>query len=102
MQPKQETRYSAVLLIGPTGAGKTPLGQLLEQRGLWGLPCLHFDFGRELRRAAGEDSGLLSEAERELVGRALRTGALLEDEHFPLARKILRQFLTLHISKHAK
>ena len=39
----------AVLLLGPTGAGKSPLGDWLEARGLWGRPCHHFDFGANLR-----------------------------------------------------
>ena len=45
----------AILLLGPTAAGKTPLGQLFADRGLWGRPCVHFDFGENLRRIA--DSG---------------------------------------------
>ena len=96
MQPKQETRYSAVLLLGPTGSGKTPLGQLLERRGLWGLRCLHFDFGHELRQSIRKNSQVLTVTERELVARMLYTGALLEDEHFPVAFKIFQGFLTSH------
>ena len=96
VQPKEETRYSAVLLLGPTGSGKTPLGQLLERRGLWGLRCLHFDFGHELRHSVRQDSLVLSDAERELVARMLRTGALMEDEHFPVALKIFQGFLNSH------
>ena len=42
----------ALLLIGPTGSGKTPLGELLERSGLWGRPCRHFDFGERMRRIA--------------------------------------------------
>ena len=96
MQPKVETRHSAVLLLGPTGCGKTPLGQLLERRGLWSLHCLHFDFGYELRQSIRKDSQVLTATERELVARMLRTGALLEDEHFPVAFKIFQGFLTSH------
>lgn len=96
MQPKEETHHSAVLLVGPTGSGKTPLGQLMERRGLWGLPCLHFDFGHELRQSVREGNHLLTETERELVARMLRTGALLEDEHFLVALKIFHGFLTSH------
>jgi adenylate kinase family enzyme len=95
MQPREETRYSSVLLLGPTGSGKTPLGQLMQERGLWGLRCLHFDFGHELRQSVS-DSQVLSDAERELVSRVLRTGALLEDEHFPVALKIFETFLASH------
>jgi adenylate kinase len=96
MQPKEETRHSAVLLVGPTGSGKTPLGQLLERRGLWGLPCLHFDFGHEMRKSVQADSQLLTGAELELVTRMLQTGALLEDEHFPIALKIFQGFIASH------
>ena len=89
VQPK------AILLVGPTGSGKTPLGDLLEAKGLWGRRCAHFDFGANLRRcAAGEGpAGLLSREERALLARVLKSGALLEDEHFPVARKILSGFL---------
>jgi len=96
VQPKEETRHSAVLLVGPTGSGKTPLGQLLERRGLWGLRCLHFDFGCELRQSVRENSQILTLTERELITHMLRTGTLLEDEHFPLALKIFEGFLISH------
>ncbi len=93
MQPKEETRHSAILLLGPTGAGKTPLGQLMERCGLWGLPCLHFDFGHELRQSAQEEKAVLDDNEREIVVHMLETGALLEDEHFYIARKLLDNFI---------
>jgi len=48
-RPLRTTRNPAVLLLGPTGAGKTPLGEMIEARGLWGMSCLHFDFGANLR-----------------------------------------------------
>jgi len=88
-------RPEAVLLIGPTGSGKTPLGDLLEARGLWGRRCLHFDFGVRLRQcAAGEGpAGLLDRQECAMLERMLRDGALLEDEHFPIAERLLRGFL---------
>jgi adenylate kinase family enzyme len=94
MQPKQETRLSAILLIGPTGSGKTPLGQLMQERGLWGLRCLHFDFGHELRMSVSQGNSVLSESEREIVRLMLRTGALLEDEHFPIASQLLEDFIS--------
>ena len=88
-------RHSSILLLGPTGAGKTPLGDLLEKRGLWGKRCHHFDFGANLRHIAGsgdEVSGLTA-ADREVIGRVLRTGALLENAEFHIAGKILRAFI---------
>jgi len=94
-------RPDALLLVGPTAAGKTPLGEVLEARGLWGRPCVHFDFGRRLREAAagaaragrdGAGDGL-TEDQRRLLAELLRTGALLEDEHFPIAARLFRAFL---------
>lgn len=86
----------ALLLVGPTGSGKSPLGDLIAERGLWHTACVHFDFGANLR--------FLVERDRpdEIVGRddlrflrsVLRSGALLENEHFPLAERILRSFLS--------
>ena len=85
----------AILLVGPTGSGKTPLGERLAARGLWGRACRHFDFGARLRRiaAAGDPSGRLGPDEIDVVRSALASGALLEDEHFPIARAILAAFL---------
>jgi adenylate kinase family enzyme len=82
------------LLIGPTGAGKTPLGRLLEERGAGGRRCVHFDFGAELRNvaAAPEQVPGLKPLEVETIRRSLATGALLEDDEFPIALKILRAF----------
>ncbi|MBM2831296.1 MAG: GrpB domain, predicted nucleotidyltransferase, family [Dehalococcoidia bacterium] len=87
-------RWNAVLLVGPTGSGKTPLGQLLEDGGLWGRRCLHFDFGEALRVSAGQRTGPLTVGEREVVETSLRSGRLLEDEHFSIAEKLLVDYLT--------
>ncbi|MBN2216290.1 MAG: nucleoside monophosphate kinase [Pirellulales bacterium] len=85
----------ALLLLGPSGVGKTPLGELLERRGLAGRSCAHFDFGSQLRRlVAGKTSGdFLSSEELDFLRGVLRSGALLEDRHLPLAMRILRGFL---------
>ncbi len=89
-------RPEAMLLIGPTGSGKTPLGELLEQRGFAGRRCHHFDFGARLRGiAAGDpDCGEFEVSEREFVASVLEEGALLEDRHFHLAERTLGAFLT--------
>jgi len=88
-------RYSAILLLGPTGSGKTPLGECLEREGLAGRRCAHFDFGAELRAIAG--SGRvppgLRPADLGIILDSLRTGALLENETFFVARAILADFL---------
>ncbi len=83
------------LLLGPTGAGKTPLGRLLEEKGVAGRRCFHFDFGAELRAVAAAPEGAagLAAAERQVVLRSLATGALLEDHEFPIALRILRSFV---------
>src|SRR3990167_5701221 len=88
-------RRRALLLLGPTGSGKTPLGNLIEERGLWKLAWVHFDFGVQLRKiAAGEFSaGQFSDEDIATVDRVLKAGALLENEDFPLAERILRGFL---------
>jgi adenylate kinase family enzyme len=71
------------------------LGHCLEERGLWGRRCVHFDFGANLRKAAaGSAKGTgLSPTELRIVKTALRTGALLEDSQFPIAEKVLRAFV---------
>ena len=86
--------HNAILIIGPTGSGKTPLGDTLERRGLWNQHCIHFDFGHQLRLSAAADAPqLLSPDELRVIRQLLATGALLEDDQFPIARKILLAFL---------
>ena len=88
-------RPSAILLLGPTGAGKTPLGDCLAERGLWSRRCHHFDFGCCLRRIAATDeppAGLATE-DVQLVRAVLEAGTLLENEQSHIAAKTLRAFL---------
>lgn len=89
------SRCEAIVLLGPTGAGKTPLGAWLEAKGLWGRRCLHFDFGASLRERAGKGAGPgpLTPAQRRFLVAVLTRGALLEDRHFPIARRLLEDFL---------
>jgi adenylate kinase family enzyme len=88
-------RRRALLLLGATGSGKTPLGNLIEERGLWDLRWIHFDFGARLRRIAAGDfpEGPFGDDDVATVQRVLEAGALLEDEDGPLAERILREFL---------
>jgi adenylate kinase family enzyme len=88
-------RQLALLLLGPTGSGKTPLGQLLEARGLHGMRCVHFDFGENLRQivAGNRPSEIISQADIDFLQGVLATGALLEDDQFPLTSRILAAFL---------
>jgi adenylate kinase len=88
------TRPEALLLLGPTGAGKTPLGEHLQARGLWDRRCAHFDFGAQLRAAAAPTAAHdLTLDEMTVVRRSLETGALLEDSQFGIAAKLLQAFL---------
>ena len=88
-------RHNALLLLGPTGSGKTPLGDELQKRGYRGRRCLHFDFGAALRRLVDRDQPdeVVSRADLDFLSQVLASGALLEDEQFPLAERVLRSFL---------
>ena len=88
-------RSDAVLLLGPTGAGKTPLGDALAQSGVGTRRCLHFDFGAGLRRiGAGEAvPDTFGDGDLYIVREALTAGVLLEDETFHVAEKILHAFM---------
>jgi adenylate kinase family enzyme len=90
-----DTRNDAMLLLGPTGSGKTPLGDLLDRRGLGGRRCVHFDFGAHLRQIVERElpRAEFSPAEVDFLRQVLRSGALLEKQHLPLAERILRGFL---------
>jgi len=84
----------AIVLIGPTGSGKTPLGELLAGRGLRGRLCVHFDFGAALRRiASGGAGGDFDEADLQFVRNVLDRGALLEDGDFHIALQAVRSEL---------
>ncbi len=88
------TPFQGLLLLGPTGSGKSPLGDLLEERGVSGRRCLHFDFGANLRSAAA-GRGVAADLDAhdlETVSDALEHGLLLENERFAVAEKILRSF----------
>jgi adenylate kinase family enzyme len=85
----------SILLLGPTGVGKSPLGDALADNGLFGRQCHHLDFGSELRNvvSGGIRSAAYSKAELEFIHGVLDRGLLLENEHFPLAEKIFSLFL---------
>lgn len=88
----------AILLLGSTGSGKTPLGDAIADEGLWKNRCIHFDFGANLRSIVerNEPDALISRDDLDFLNRVLATGILLENEHFPIAERILRSFLDEH------
>ena len=95
--------HSAILLVGPTGSGKTPLGDLLEKEGFLGSRCVHFDFGANLRAAAASRTrpSFLRASEFRIVKNVLKTGALLKEEDFDIAGKILLDFIRRrHVGRH--
>jgi adenylate kinase len=84
----------AILLLGPTGAGKSPLGDWLEKNTFRGRRCHHFDFGENLRAAvASQLAGAFNPEEIRFLRRVLEEGALLEDEYFHLAARIFDGFV---------
>lgn len=97
MQPSIQQRppQPAILLLGPTGAGKTPLGEALEQQGFRGRRCAHFDFGAQLRAAvtAPATESRLNDADLALVRHVLASGRLLEDGQFAIAAALLEAFV---------
>ena len=89
------TLREAIVLLGPTGAGKTPLGDCLEHHGWNKQRCRHFDFGEHLRLIDGGRLHVceLTSADRATIRRLLRDGVLLEDRQFHIAAAILRDFI---------
>jgi adenylate kinase family enzyme len=87
--------FNCMLLLGPTGSGKTPLGDQLQTNGLLGGRCVHFDFGQNLREIAArtEPDSVVSAEDMAFIQRVLHRGDLLEDRDFPLARRVLKSFL---------
>ena len=85
----------SILLLGLTGVGKSPLGDAIAIQGMFGRRCHHLDFGSELRGAvsAAERSADYATEELDFIHGVLERGLLLENERFPLAKKIIGLFL---------
>jgi len=88
-----KNKNEAILLLGPTGAGKTPLGDCLAERGLFGRRCVHFDFGAQLRHVAEHGGRGLAPEDVAYVQGVLTNGVLLENDTFHIARTILETFM---------
>lgn len=97
MNRSKQTLPDALVIIGPTGSGKTPLGKLIEKTGLHGRSCFHFDFGESLRRYSASPDGSLSLQELRIINESLFHGTLLEDRHFSIADKLLAGFINSNI-----
>jgi adenylate kinase len=87
--------WPSLLLVGPTGSGKTPLGDELERRGLHGRRCVHFDFGRNLRAIVSTSTGesALTGQELAAIRASLASGALFEARDMPMIVKVLSNFI---------
>lgn len=83
----------AILLLGPTGAGKTPLGEIAEASGLAGIPCRHFDFGAHLRSMQQSPPKNISAEARRIIAEVLQQSRLLEPHEDFVACEILQQWI---------
>ncbi len=91
-------KIKSFLLLGPTGAGKTPLGDILEERGLYDYQFFHFDFGAELRKIASGEN-LVEDNLRELVKSILSEGRLLREEEYFIFKECVGGFMGRRVFK---
>jgi adenylate kinase len=91
----QHTKYKGILLVGPTGSGKTPFGEHCEKNRIGGKQCIHFDFGAELRKLVsfGTVPHSFSPGDLNFISHVLKTGKLLENDNFHIAEKIIDTFV---------
>lgn len=89
-------RQKAILLVGPTGSGKTPLGEFAEKQGYNNNRCSHFDFGASLRNIDSSKApvGKLYESDINFIHKVLTEGALLDNEKFYIAEDLLKNHIS--------
>jgi len=104
MNKFHQKKARAVLLVGPTGSGKSPVGDSMEefQTPLAGT-FYHFDFGAALRGIASKEAGKhlrkigktyeLLEEDVEFIRYLIDNNQLLPEDRFDIAKKILSEFL---------
>ncbi len=100
----------AILLTGPPGAGKSPLGDFLEKELFFGQKLVHFDFGRMLRNLvqAAESISVSQASESQVplnpaaffspqeilrIKESVECSTLFEEKDRELVRKIFQYFL---------
>jgi len=102
--------FDGILLIGLTGAGKTPLGNYIEKYGWQNKKAYHFDFGENLRAlcvthqecSISNDlkpdcltkhaQTIVTPAETEYLYSLLQEGKLLDEAHNYLIEKVFNFF----------
>ncbi len=86
----------AIVLIGHSNSGKTPLGDRIEQAGEAGFRRYpHLDFGEHLRAiASGRIRPAISDTDIAFI-RSILDGTLLDDSHFYIVERILEWFQSL-------
>ncbi len=86
----------AILLVGHSSSGKSPLGNRIQQWGLKGRKCYHFDFGHILRKINNGELDIgFSKKELSYIS-SVMDGQLLDDEHFHIARATLNWYLKVN------
>jgi adenylate kinase family enzyme len=85
---------TAIILIGHSNAGKSPLGSLLEtDASSPGRRLLHFDFGAHLRAVAARQISLGLSDDQVAFIESILDGRLLDADHFHLALRLVDWFV---------
>ena len=83
-------KTKAILLLGPTGSGKSPIGNLISNKTGW----FHLDFGHCLRTIASDTKfETFTKTEIAYIQHLIDSYSLFPDEKTDLAIKIINHFL---------